>query len=556
LLGLGLLTVLLLWISAGNITDESSDAGDLRSGPEAIPTPPVLVFDMTEAERQAVTEFRLDGKPQNLPPQSTYVLRAGEHTVLLRREGYEDIQVTKQLVDQQEWVFRPRWRRRSAPKTSGSAERSGLEFPRPTEPTTPALDGATPDNLDMAPMAPPGLSPESDSADTAPKPLGARGGGFDSSAVSGFSTGFGSQVAYWPFDASLEDASGNGRDLELNDVSEYVDGKTGRALRFSPGLKLVGNESFFAPSSELSVAFWLRLERASAEDVPLLDGGGFQLFLQGGYPRLQVNASAPAAGPNTEEATHGFRPIDLAQHFDRWVHLAMVYSGPMRQVHYYLDGKHEGFQRFTDAGPVEMTQLVVGNLNGDLDELRVMDYRLSSVDVAALLAGSFVPYAASPEFPDGRASCATWYGVPEGLLRRQLEGVFLQPPDATIELTTQLAHLAPGGEGSRLDRIRGFLFPPEGGDYTFLLYGSGDAMLYLQRTSPEENTLAEVVVNKKGKSVESPPLRLNKAEGYYFEILHRYEAPSGGALRLNWQGPATPDGSSVTIPLEYVARYE
>jgi hypothetical protein len=189
-----------------------------------------------------------------------------------------------------------------------------------------------------------------------------------------------------------------------------------------------------------------------------------------------------------------------------------------------------------------------------LDDLLVFDYRLSHADFKAIVDGSFQPPPAPPRLPDGKLVCETWYDVAPATPRSKIAVVLGSKPDQTSTIEESLSYLAPVGTGDCLARIQGFLFPPENGDYTLLLEGSGQATLYLQRFGPAEDTLQEIVANEPGQTVTSPRTALQSGKPCYFEILHFYKADSGGSLRLGWRLPGSADRLDA-IPAAHFGSY-
>jgi hypothetical protein len=207
-----------------------------------------------------------------------------------------------------------------------------------------------------------------------------------------------------------------------------------------------------------------------------------------------------------------------------------------------LNGEHRGCQQYAEATPATWNRTVITGLAGVLDEVRIFNYRLGNGDVKALFDGTFQPPPVRPGLADGLLVCETWFDVAPASSRREVENILRGKPNATHVIEASLSCLTPLGAGDRLDRIQGFLFPPAGGDYTFLLHGSGRAILYLQRSGPLEDTLPEIVAtNQPDQAVTSPRIPLDAGKPCFFEILHFYKGDAGGTLRLGWRLPGSPD---------------
>jgi hypothetical protein len=236
-----------------------------------------------------------------------------------------------------------------------------------------------------------------------------------------------------------------------------------------------------------------------------------------------------------------------------WVHVAVVYSSVLQQVHYYRNGDHQGHQSFPQAAPVRATQLAILGLDGEISDVRVFNYRMNTPDVKTIHEGSFVAPLRAPEVPNGKVVCETWHDVDCGLLRRPLEQEMMRAADEVVVLSRRLFQL-PGRDlgGTQLSRVRGFLYPPEDGDYRFLVQSSGDSMLCLQRYGAEEDTLAEILVkDSRWGPGQSSPVSLKSGRKYYFELLHLFDGRRGFGLR--WEVP----GTSIRGPIssEYFASY-
>jgi len=291
-----------------------------------------------------------------------------------------------------------------------------------------------------------------------------------------------------------------------------------------------------------------------ADGEPLLNGETVAVFVQGGFPRVEISGRKPLAGPDTDPATGGFRGIDLSPHAGAWVHLGFVYAARFRQVHYYLNGERRGCQQYAEATPAAWKRTVITGLTGVLDEIRIFNYRLGNGEVKALFDGTFQPPPPPPRTADGALACETWFDVPPASSRREVESLLRNKPDTTNVIEASLSYLAPFGTGDRLDRIQGFLFPPASGDYTFLLHGSGRAALYLQRSSPLEDTLQEITVNQPDQAATSPRIPLDAGKPCYFEILHFYKGDAGGSLRLGWRLPESAERLEA-IPAAHFGSY-
>ena len=95
-------------------------------------------------------------------------------------------------------------------------------------------------------------------------------------------------------------------------------------------------------------------------------------------------------------------------------------------------------------------------------------------------------------------------------------------------------------------RLRGWLFPPETGDYTFLVEADDEGQI---RLSPDQDPANAVMIASTAGEAESQPQSLVAGERYYFEALMK-----GGTIAdlfvVSWEGPVV--GAMGVISAEYV----
>lgn len=519
--------------------------------------PPILALTLTDEARREVSAFLCDGEAQALPPKDEYQLPAGRHRLVLKRAGYEDVQETVMLVDGVRREFRPRWSPRLAEQL----------------PATPAGVPELP-KLDM---------------NTLPV-LGAD-----------FPRGFGRQVGYWPFDDDLLDKSPTANAGEAVPEATFTDGHAGRALQLTAEQRVTFARPLCAESSELSVAFWAKLDTLPAGDVTWLAGGEVTLQLRNGLatmlvgpppaastsppPAASTSPPPPAVTPSDAnpfedpaavvdgpskpagtappdssesplEPAQTFAGLDLKPSLATWVHLAFTYSAAARQLHYYRNGETVGVQSYRQAIPVSVKSLALGQVAGSLDELRVFDFRLNGLEVKALAEGTFRTPVVPPLSPNGRIICETWKNPPLGLTTAQIEAFMLQPPDSRDVLAMGLFQVRHPGHEPALTRIRGFLYGPETGEYTLTLQSGGAATLFLQQLAPTEATVRPVVASRDHQPVDSSPMTLQARRGYYFEIWHQHAGGKSALLRLSWRPPLPNVRGPVPIPNAYFSSYD
>lgn len=94
-------------------------------------------------------------------------------------------------------------------------------------------------------------------------------------------------------------------------------------------------------------------------------------------------------------------------------------------------------------------------------------------------------------------------------------------------------------------RVRGFVYPPDTGDYVFSITSDDDSDLFLSRDDKPDNM--KLITSVQGWTAptdfsrKSQPVKLEKGKRYYIEAVHR-ELDGGDHLAVAWQGPGVPEG--------------
>ena len=109
-------------------------------------------------------------------------------------------------------------------------------------------------------------------------------------------------------------------------------------------------------------------------------------------------------------------------------------------------------------------------------------------------------------------------------------------------------------------RIRGYVFPPVTGNYTFWIAGDDYCNLYLSTDATAANASRIAYVEgwtdseewTKYSSQESSTVTLTAGEKYYIEVLHK-EGSGGDNIAVAWQGPGI---SQSVIDGAYLSPYE
>ena len=108
-------------------------------------------------------------------------------------------------------------------------------------------------------------------------------------------------------------------------------------------------------------------------------------------------------------------------------------------------------------------------------------------------------------------------------------------------------------------RMRGYIYPPTSGVYTFWIASDDNGELWLSTdTNPANRALIATVPgytspNQWGKypAQQSAPITLTAGQGYYIDALQK-EAGGGDSLSVAWQGPSIPQA---VIPGAYLAPF-
>ena len=112
------------------------------------------------------------------------------------------------------------------------------------------------------------------------------------------------------------------------------------------------------------------------------------------------------------------------------------------------------------------------------------------------------------------------------------------------------------------DRIRGFLYPPTTGNYTFYVYGDDGVSLFLNKTGNSVDGKTRIAygttwtnefqINKQA-SQKSETISLEAGKEYYIEFLHK-QSGGGDNEGVLWTLPGT--STPVIIKGQYLAQYD
>ncbi len=124
------------------------------------------------------------------------------------------------------------------------------------------------------------------------------------------------------------------------------------------------------------------------------------------------------------------------------------------------------------------------------------------------------------------------------------------------EVTALSKFEAPSNAGEMyFARVRGWVYPPQTGEYVFSITSDDDSDLFLSRDDKPDNkkfiTSVQGWSDPKDLSRKSKPVHLEKGKRYYIEAVHR-ELDGGDHLTVAWQGPGVEQG---VIAGNYLSPY-
>jgi hypothetical protein len=145
----------------------------------------------------------------------------------------------------------------------------------------------------------------------------------------------------------------------------------------------------------------------------------------------------------------------------------------------------------------------------------------------------------NPDFPDN----------PDG---SAMLDTFELPRNKSTELQEGLGAADPDDYGAR---IRGYLYPPETGDYTFWITGDNGSQFLLSTNYDSSNTVMMCEVpgtqwtgarewGKFPDDQQSDPVTLEAGEKYYVEAIFK-EGTGGDGVAVGWGGPGVGEGPEV-----------
>lgn len=194
---------------------------------------------------------------------------------------------------------------------------------------------------------------------------------------------------------------------------------------------------------------------------------------------------------------------------------------------------------------VEGPALISGNqvtLSGKVGQVRVRAVQGGDATykpARAVERTFFVSSPVSNGCSDGRITREVWLNIPGN----DLSSVpFNTTPDET---TFPTIFESPSGVAEEYgSRLRGYICPPQNGDYIFWVSSDDASELWLSTDDNPNNKVKIAQVDtytssrqwNKFASQESAPINLNAGERYYVEVIHK-EGISGDHLAVGWELP-------------------
>ena len=199
-----------------------------------------------------------------------------------------------------------------------------------------------------------------------------------------------SAVAAWSFEGNFKDVSSNGNDGKILGKTKFVAGKFGQAISLSgKGDGVITPK--LTPMNEVTVAHWSKCTgRVGAWRVWInVDGWQKGAVHHQLYPGNEIGWSIHTNTPTDVHAKT--TRIDQAQK-DKWVHIAIVYSAPQKNVKFYINGVLENEGKYTAVGPAILGPARIGSWDGgnrdyegEIDEFVIFDSILEGKDIQRLI---------------------------------------------------------------------------------------------------------------------------------------------------------------------------
>ena len=157
-----------------------------------------------------------------------------------------------------------------------------------------------------------------------------------------------------------------------------------------------------------------------------------------------------------------------------------------------------------------------------------------------------------------------WFNGTTGSdLNQAVDGRNRNYPDNPSEVEYRTVLQGPTTRGDNyMTHVRGYLYPPVTGDYTFWTSSDDHSRLWLSTDADPANKKLIAEVNgytgalewTKFPAQKSAPITLQAGQKYYIEVLHR-DGTGGDNLAVAWGGPAPIGAGPVLIDGQYLSPF-
>ncbi len=208
----------------------------------------------------------------------------------------------------------------------------------------------------------------------------------DGSSESGSETGdpLPDPIAWYRFDGSLFDASGNDYDAEdPNELVTYEPSPAGMAARFGVGayLRVAGIGDAIGTGAPLTVVASVRLDVETNQDALLSIGDGASEDQAENLTMLHLFQGRALLLTETGDGENHSADLAAAPAAGEWAEVAWVLDGS--EVAFFIDGVEVGRESYTPADSQPSDAFIGGSptaesVDGLVDELAVYDVALES----------------------------------------------------------------------------------------------------------------------------------------------------------------------------------
>jgi hypothetical protein len=205
-------------------------------------------------------------------------------------------------------------------------------------------------------------------------------------------------VAYYPFDGNANDASGNGHHGTIHGNPQFVEGILGTGLKFDGIGDYITVDDFFFNRTNNTVSLWVKASRAIkyqeliSKHIQALDCELLLRIEKDGKYDVNTNIGGRFYALTCLEPPWCNDEVGLQYPFyDKYDFIVQTYDGS--QFKFYING--ELIKQFNVTGNLLDNNLKMtigayagnpstGNLEGEIDEIRIYDHALSDTEIQQL----------------------------------------------------------------------------------------------------------------------------------------------------------------------------